>query len=540
MKRRFLAGTLAVALLFTNGCGKKEEVLLVNEADKEEVSAEVPGWQKYASEPVTLDWYINYSWFVTGWGNNLVSQKITEDTGVTVNFIVPKGSEQEKLNSLISTDTLPDIITLGWWESAVNEMVSKDMVCALNELADQYDPYFYQVADKTVLDWNTTSDGNVYMYPCSSTTPQDLKSKNIASNQTFLVRKDIYEAIGSPDMTTVEGFSQAVRKAKEMFPEVDGEPLIPIGAHEFDDIGCTSFDSYLMNYLRVPFEKDGVYYDRHTDEEYLRWLKAFRQLGQEGYLSDCIFVDNRTQMSEKIEKGQYFCMLYQRTDMADQQKILYNNNPDSIYIAVEGPRNSKGEEPVLPVNTINGWTVTLISKNCKNPDRAIAFMEYLISERGQKLISIGIEGETYDVVDGQYVIKPEVEALLYTDRRAYDMTYGADNAYWMLQNNVMQSEWMPKAQDPLLQMEEWTYKYATYLGQYEIYVKEESEAGIAKHQIELLWSKTLPQLLLAESDERFDEILAEFVEKRADLGFDMLIEEETRQVEENKKRLGLE
>ncbi len=29
---------------------------------------------------------------------------------------------------------------------------------------------------------------------------------DIISNQTFLVRKDIYEAIGSPDMTTPEGF----------------------------------------------------------------------------------------------------------------------------------------------------------------------------------------------------------------------------------------------------------------------------------------------------------------------------------------------
>lgn len=34
-----------------------------------------------------------------------------------------------------------------------------------------------------------------------------------------------------------------------------------------------------------------------------------------------------------------------------------------------------------------------------------------------------------------------------------------------------------------------------------------------------MWSETLPKLLLAESEERFDEILAEFVKKREDYGF---------------------
>ena len=59
-------------------------------------------------------------------------------------------------------------------------------------------------------------------------------------------------------------------------------------------------------------------------------------------------------------------------DMLTQQKILYANDPDSIYMAVEGPRNANGDDPLRPTTTINGWTVTLISKNCKHPERAIA------------------------------------------------------------------------------------------------------------------------------------------------------------------------
>jgi len=194
-------GMLVLLFLLLGGCAREEET--------EEQAQE---------EQVTFDWYINYSWYNTGFGENLVSQKITEDTGVFINFIAPSGNEAERLDSLISSDSLPDIITLGWWEDQVDTMIEKDMVYALNELADEYDPYFWKVTDDAVIEWYTRSDGNVYCYPNSSFTPEDYEThEDIAANQTFLVRKDIYEAIGSPDMTTPEGFQEAVKKAAEMF-----------------------------------------------------------------------------------------------------------------------------------------------------------------------------------------------------------------------------------------------------------------------------------------------------------------------------------
>ena len=506
-------------------------------------SSETIGWKKYAAEqnPVTLNWYINYSWFSMDWGKNMVSKQITKDTGVNINFVTPAGNQEETINALVASDSLPDIVTLGWWEPQINDMIKNKMVYALNELADQYDPYFYEVTDPTVVNWYSDENGDIYGYPNSAYTPEAVEThSNIGSNQTFLVRKDIYEAIGSPDMTTQEGFEAAVKKAVEMFPEVDGKPLIPIGSHTFEENGCNSFDNFLMNFLAVPYEKDGKLYDRHTDPEYLSWLKFFRKLGEEGYLSSDIFVDQRTQMNEKVAGGRYFCMLYQRTDIADQESTLYEKNPDSIYIAVDGPKNSKGDDYVLPTNAINGWTLTLISKNCKHPDRAIAFLDYMMSEEGQKMISLGVAGEMYDWVDGKAVLKDEVKKLLTTDRKKYDEVYGADDAYWMLQNNVMQLDWMPEKQYPLNQMEEWTYPYTRYLGEYEVTKQDDSEMSRINSRIDKLWGKTLPRLLLAKSDEEFDQLFETFVEERETLGYSQLVKEHQKTMEENKKRLGME
>ncbi len=532
-------------------CGEKEVPVTGNEVSTETVAdtenatmavdENAPAWQRYASEEITLDWYINYSWFATPWGENVVSQTITEETGVTVNFITPMGNEEEKLNALIASEKLPDLITLGYWEPQIDEMIQKDMVYALNELADEYDTYFYEVTDDAVVSWYTQEDGNIYEYPNSATSPQDLEESDlIGSNQTFLVRKDIYEAIGSPDMTTPEGFANAVRKAAELYPEVSGKELIPVGAHTFDNRGNVSFDKYLMNFLAIPWEKDGQLYDRYTDPEYITWLKMFRQLGEEGLLANDIFVDTRTQMEEKLSEGRYFCMIYQYTDMLSQQRILYENDPNSIYIAVEGPRNSNGDDPTLTVNSVNGWTVTMISKNCKNPERAIAFMDYLMSEHGQKRIYLGVEGITYDMVDGEAVLRKEVKELLDTDRITYDKLYGADDAYWMLQDNVMQAKWNQQSMEAIQQLKDWALKYPVYDGQYDIYLPAESENAKADEQITALWCETLVELLLAPSEEEFDRILAEFVQERADLGYESVMEEKTLYMLYTKKKLGIE
>ena len=533
--RRKIALFLTIPMWLGIAACDQEETLPMTDtemaaADSATETWETPAWQNYASEPVTLDWYVNYSWFASPWGENLVTKTITEETGVDINFITPNGTETEKLNALIASNSLPDLITIGWWEPQVTEMILGDKVYALNELADQYDPYFWQVSNEDTVRWYTQDDGNIYGYPNSSVTPQDVENgENAQSNQTFLVRKDIYEAIGSPDMTTPE----------ELFPTVDGAPLIPIGAHVFDDSGNVSFDKYLMNMLAVPWEKDGKLYDRYTDPEYIRWLKVFRKLAEEGYLANDIFVDSRTQMEEKLEEGRYFCMIYQYTDMLSQQKKLYAKDPDKIYLAIDGPKNSNQDDPTRPTTNINGWTVTMISKQCEHPERAIAFLDYLLSEHGQKMIYLGVEGKTYDIVDGEPVIKPEVKKLLDTNREEYDRLYGADDAYWMLQNNIMQYQWKQEASPAVAQLEEWSKKYVVYNGEYDVSLPIASKEGIEDEKITKLWSQTLPRLLLASSDEVFDEILNEFIEKREKMGYQEVMEKKTEYMQDAKEKLGI-
>lgn len=522
MRKKLAAGAVCLGMgIILAGCGAKTKTSM-----KKTVTS--------------LDWYINYSWYTTAWGGNEVSDAITDKTGVTVNFIAPKGSEAEKLDAMIASDTLPDLVTIGWWSEEYQKMIEEDQVYALNELADQYAPEFYEVTNPATLNWYTKSDGNVYCYPNSSCTPDDLeKYQNLSSNQNFLVRKDIYEALGEPDMSTREGFVEAVKKAEELFPEVDGEALIPIGSDEFTEKGSNSFDLYLQDFLAVPYEKDGEYYERATDPDYLAWLKVFRQLGEEGYLKNDIFIDKRSQLEEKIAKGRYFCLFYQSSDITDQQKILNSTHPERAYIAVDGPRNLSGDDPVLPVVGVNGWTITFISKNCKDPEAAIKFLTYLLSEEGQKMTYLGVEGSMYDMVDGKPEERSEVLELLNSDRIAYDKKYAGDNTYWMMQNNVMQMDWEYNPEDAIGQMKEWTYPYTAYTGQYDLNFTDNQEGRSLYAKMQKIWGETLPKLLLAPSDEEFARILEECRQKWEKAGYERFCQLATEEIQQNKVKLGM-
>ncbi|WP_160674201.1 ABC transporter substrate-binding protein [Clostridium sp. C8-1-8] len=533
-----LTAVMSIAL-FT-GCGDKK----ADKADDaNKLTADQPGWKEDTS-PVTLDWYMNFSWFAKKWQDDAVSKYVTKKTGVSINFITPAGNETEKVNTMIASGKLPDMLTLDCNESAaaIKTMIEGGLVSPLDELSKKYDLYFTKVANPQKLAWYKQDDGHVYEYPNASSSLDDFdkyKEKK-PSNQTFLVRKDMYEALGKPDMTTPEGFLNALKAAKEKFGTVNGQPLIPIGLHEFNDTGNYSLDAYIQNFLAIPMEKDGKFYDRQTDPEYVTWLKTFRKANEMGLLSKDIFVDKRAQMEEKINQGRYFAMLYQRSDMATQQLNLYKKDPNSIYIAVDGPENSKKETPKLAGDSLAGWTVTLISKDCKDPKRAIRFLSYLISEEGNKDLFLGEKGVTYDTIDGKDQFKPEVLNLLNTDRTAFDKQYGASYTYWMLMDTNLQLQWTPPSTAPIKAMEDWTKgKTVSYAVFDNTKPTGDNAEGIANTKIEQLFGATLPKLLMAKSDSEFDSMFADFKKKRDEAGFDKVMAYKQKQYENNKKKLGI-
>ena len=142
--------------------------------------------------------------------------------------------------------------------------------------------------------------------------------------------------------------------------------------------------------------------------------------------------------------------------------------------------------------------------------------------------------------NGRAVLTEETERLMETDYQEYIRRVGANDTYWMLQDNRMQSQWMPQEDEMLRQMEEWTYPYVCYTGQYDVIFASGSEVAIAQQKIEAVHGQMLPRLLLAPTEEEFERLWDEYVTLREENGMSAVLQESTRQMREAKAKLGME
>lgn len=538
--KKLLALTLCTVMTVSllTGCGGKESNSSGELPDaRTEATAGEPGWQA-DTDPVTLDWYVNYSWFTGMWDTGAFSQHMEEKTGVKVNFIVPSGSESEKLNTMIAGDTLPDIITLEASDPAVAEMVQAGLLYPLNDLADKYDPYFYEVTSEQTMNWFAQEDGKTYGYPNASIAPEQYDEIHFDIYQTFNVKNDYYEAIGSPDMSTPEGFLNALQAAKDMYGEqIDG--FIPIALHNFSDTGNYSLDSYLLDYLGVPKTIDGKLYDRREDEGYQEWLKTFRKANEMGLIAANVFTDGREQVEEEIAQNRVFALLYQNCDFMPEQEMLWKEDPNTAFVAIQGP--SIGNAPALEGPSINGWTVTCITKNCEDPERAIEFLSYLLSEEGTRDSYFGEVGVFCELDEnGDPYFLPEYEEMYTNDYDAFNELTGQD-PLWMLRDPVLEKNWAGMTTPEYLeQMYGWGREYVVNGSQYsQIDPDAGTEEAEIKQDIDLLWGSTLPKLITAASDEEFDTLLQSYFTQRDALGWEKLLAYQQARYEENCKKLGI-
>lgn len=515
--------------------GKQEK-----KEDKMEMRVKVdpsrPGWQQ-DNKQVTFDWYINFGWFQGEWGRDGATQQMTEDTGVSINYRMPVGDGGQKINTMLASDTLPDLMTIGWWEGAYKDLIEGEYVHALDTLAEKYDPYFFEVASSEKLGWYKEADGHTYAYPNASYTAEDvaLGKDSMTSNYAFMVRKDMYEALGKPDFSTPEGFLKALADAKAMDPDI-----IPIGLGEFGQ-GDSTIGEYLQDFLAIPMEKNGKLYNRRRDPEYIKWLKTLREAHEKGLISPDLFVDKRTQIEEKMTQGKYFVMMYPHIDALQPLTQIYNNNPERMYISVDGPKNSNGDEHTLVGPGISGWTVSFITKKCSDPEKAIRFFTYMISADGQRAAFFGKEGYSWEMVNGKPQFKPEVVELRTKSRKEYDQKHGGDYMNWMFMDNAMQARlWPTPMEGPTAQVREWTLGKIQPRFQYERIdpTGQESEA-IIMQKVALKWSATLPKLITAKSEAEFDELWQNYVDYADKYGIDKVFDYKTKKMLENKEKLGI-
>ncbi|TDL70845.1 sugar ABC transporter substrate-binding protein [Paenibacillus amylolyticus] len=533
-----LLATLLTAVLMITGCsggsGGSSEGNWVSIEDRYTVDPEKPAWQLDKKEEATdLTWYVNADWWNTDFGKDIVTKKIKEDLNINIKFIT---GDDTKLNTFFAGGDMPDLLTVFDSNSPVVQKAAT-WAMPLNDLAEKYDPYFNKVAAADTLNWFQLADGKTYGYPNYSNTQEDYDSGNIPAKTAFIIRKDVYEALGSPVIGTPEEFQSVMKRIKQEFPA-----LIPFGFNSIGE-GTGSLGDTLQDFIGVPLETEsGEFYDRNLDEDYLTWLKTLNTVYRDGNISDDSFADDGTAFEEKVKSGKYATMLLDGTpQQGGNLQIYMSANPGKEYVAIDGPKSTKGNAPTLNQSGITGWMINFISKDCKDPAKAIQIFTYLLSEEGQTLMNYGIEGETYQTkADGSVELLPAVKDLQLNNADQFKKDYrmGEFMFFGHDRHKALSADAFPEA---IKQMQEWGQgKLKPHFILENISPDQGTPEARALSAINTKWNTTLVSMVRSKDDASYDNALASYKSFLGENRWEEIVKVRSEKMKLNKEKLGIQ
>lgn len=422
--------------------------------------AEEGSWTRDTSS-VTLNVYYNISaddgTASERWGSDPVSLQWIADTGVSINLETAVDDNDTQLNMRIANRQYPDILICKQNWSMLNTLVENGVIVNLNDLQETAAPGF--VARNmgansvlTVRERFQTTD--VYGFPLSSLKPEDLKNPELSTCENgIMVLKSVYEAIGEPDMTTIDGFLNALRLVKEKYPD-----LIPVQASRNASTDGEGNPRCIYKLFSM-FDLQGKYYYDETTETYRKYwynpnffklLRFANTLYNEELMDPTELTSSSDVLRSRIFSGKVFCLMYTEASAVDWlDSELASAGVQDEWVFVNQPS----------VNEIRGYTnddiaggvdgVWAFVFNTPKAGRALQWLDYLMTDKAQIEMVVGIQGNSWDYDEtGKIVVYDSVTALPDdTKQREYGM-----NLYYMFRqglhvNLIAQESGSPKQQD---------------------------------------------------------------------------------------------
>ncbi|WP_251038043.1 hypothetical protein [Paenibacillus albidus] len=292
----------------------------------------------------------------------------------------------------------------------------------------------------------------------------------------------------------------------------------------------------------MPLEQEnGGFYDRNLDEDYLAWVETLNAAYRDGSLSDDSFADDGTAFEEKVKSGKYATMLLDGTPQQGGNLQIYRSaNPGKEYIAIDGPQSTVGHEPTLNQSGITGWMINYITKDCKDPAKAIQIFTYLLSEEGQMLMNYGIEGETYKAKgDGTVGLLPEVKDLQLNNADQFKKDYrmGEFMFFGHDRHKSLSSDAFPES---VKQLQEWGKgKLKPHFILENINPDQGTPEARALSAINTKWNSTLVSMIRAKDDATFESALAAYQAFLAENSWEQIVKVRSEKMKLNKEKLGI-
>ncbi len=425
---------LSILLLFTyaagsacnpGGTGKPASGLSYDEYSTD-YDPNVDSWKQIDpdDEDVEITWFTNYTY------TDKVADLVYKRTGVKVKFQSAMKSDNSELNTMIAGGRLPDVITIGELSTRV-QLAEEGYVYAIDRLAESYAPSMLKRISPEHKTYYAGSDGHMYGLASNFYNDADIAEyeNDLGGNQFMnydvIVRKDYLNAFiayktkqdasfnADTYITKPAGFLEMAKWVKSTYKLANSNPTVclsPFNLTATND--CFNYSlSALMEFFCVPMEdSDGNYLYQYDTPEFVEVMEFLNKLYRSKLITSGNFSYTRDNINTQILNGKPFAFIgasqQHAASLANREKDGYDSATGEVadeneYVSIM-LTNSKGDAPLLLDYAGRGLYITMITANCKRPDRVIKVMDYYLSEQGQREMYYGEnEGEYYN-----YKVKP--------------------------------------------------------------------------------------------------------------------------------------
>lgn len=502
-------------------------------------------------------WYLGYDttlslWTPFAWktcnrsfSNYKALKTVKEITGVDVTCDVALSDATEALYLMMTTGNWPDIITLDGATPIVNELIQGGYVYSLTELAEKYDPDFISSLPPAMVEAGKVASDDTVWGMVSDIAPEWKYENGTINgnlgNQGYMVRHDIWEALGEPSIATPEDLYNTLKLFKEKYPTLDGKNSIPLGGYGNGGDGTLLTIGYsfgLKQDISINFDDDSVTL-RFLDPNYEEFAVYMNRLFREGLLDPEFFVKNAQQSTEGAASNVFMMpWVYHALDEANM--ILRQNDPDSVFVAIEPMNNCGSSFSYRGSSRMTGSSIAFITKKCSDPAAALRLMRYGASPAGSLQMYKGNPGEHYIVKDGVFYQSDAVyEAMQGGSWSEWNLDQGVNDFYFFYYGSVKEG----LRTYPLREQFDIpnTYPYS-YDGTNELFgmsVNTTTDAGIAfTYANQIGWTEQA-RAITASSEEECRQIVRAMQEEiKGVYNFDQLEAFWTEQYRSNVARFG--
>lgn len=300
---------------------------------------------------------------------------------------------------LAAGQNLPDIIQVPGSASDVLKYANQGLLLKLNDLIDNdADMSAFLAEQPEYKKGITDSNGDIYFL-----TNMLL---DVDNGMGMVIRKDWLDQLNMDIPETLADW-------QEFFTAVKASDLNGNGQNDEVPFGGDPRYFYSAFGMNVAFS-DSIYYSINdgelkydaTRDEYKEWLTFVNQLYADGML-DPMYGSGQSQINDLINKNMVASSVANPGDCDNwNNSVAAAGTEGAEYTWCFTPLDKTGKNRWTPSPVARGGVFYAITKDCEDPQLAMEFLSYCAAnEDGRRLALMGIEGEHWDLVDGQPVFK---------------------------------------------------------------------------------------------------------------------------------------